>query len=204
MPSLVLGTHNAKKRSELEALLAPLGLVLKTLADFENPLSVVEDGDSFEANARLKAGQQALHLNEWVLGEDSGLVVDALGGRPGIHSARYAGLNATDEQNNRRLLDELGERSASQRAAHYTCHMSLADPSGEIRAESVGSCHGQIVQAPRGSGGFGYDPLFALVEYHRTFGELLAAVKAVISHRARAARGLARKLPALIEAGGWR
>ena len=203
MPALVLGTHNAKKRMELESLLAPLGLALRTLADFQAPLEVVEDGDSFQANARLKASQQARHLDAWVLGEDSGLVVDALGGRPGIYSARFAGPDATDEQNNRRLLDELRERTAAERAAHYVCQMSLADPHGAIRLESVGKCHGRIVEAPRGSGGFGYDPLFLLDEYRRTFGELAPSVKAVLSHRARASRQLARQLPALIASGEW-
>ena len=183
-------------------LLAPLGLELKTLADFPDAVEVVEDGDSFAANAALKAGLQARHLVYWVLGEDSGLAVDALGGRPGIYSARYDGPEATDEENNRRLLEELGELPLDRRSAQYVCHATLADPTGTIRAESEGRCHGRIRFHPAGNAGFGYDPLFEIVEYHRTFGELGETVKAVLSHRARAVALLVPRLMRLVR-GGW-
>lgn len=203
-PLVVLGTHNAKKRRELAVLLEPLGFQLRTLGDYPQAIEVVEDGDSFAANARLKATQQALHLGEWVLGEDSGLMVDALGGAPGIFSARYAGPDATDDANNRTLLAQLGETTPERRTAHYVCHMMLADPQGQVRAESEACCSGRIRLSAAGSAGFGYDPLFELVEYHRTFGELGAAVKGVLSHRARASRRLVPQLIALRAAGAWR
>lgn len=186
MPLLVLGTHNRKKGREMAELLAPHGIELRTLADYPAAIEVVEGGDSFAANARLKATQQAVHLGEWVLAEDSGLSVDALQGAPGIYSARYAGEQADDEQNNAKLLADLSETPWARRTACYTCHMTLCDPQGNVRAEAERTCHGVIRRAPVGTSGFGYDPLFEIRELHRTFGELGPAVKRVLSHRARA------------------
>lgn len=185
---LLLGTGNRKKGAELAQLLSPYGLVLKTLADLDDVAEVVEDGDTFAANACKKASQQARHTGLWTLGEDSGIVVDALDGRPGVYSARYAGPQATDEENNRLLLEELGDLPLEQRTAHYVCHASLADPQGVIRAEHEAECQGRIRFEPAGQGGFGYDPLFEIPEYHRTFGELGPEVKRVLSHRGRALR----------------
>ncbi len=184
MPTLVLGTRNRKKGLELADLLARWGFDLKTLADFPNAFEVEETGDTFAANAALKACNQAQHLGEWVLGEDSGLAVDALGGEPGVFSARFSGPGATDESNNALLLDRLADTPPEKRSAHYVCHAVLADPSGKVRAESEDECRGRIRSAPSGNGGFGYDPLFEIVEYHRTFGELGPAVKEFLSHRA--------------------
>jgi XTP/dITP diphosphohydrolase len=183
---LVFGTGNRKKAGELVDLLAPLGIDLKTLADFPAPLDVDETGKSFAENAALKATQQAIHLRQWVLADDSGLVVDALKGEPGIYSARYAGPGASDADNRRKLLEALQGVPAAKRGAHFVCHLALADPSGAVRAEAAGKCYGRIRAEEAGSGGFGYDPLFEVVEYHRTFGELSAVTKAVLSHRSRA------------------
>ena len=122
-------------------------------------IEVVEDGDSFAANAALKAAKQAIHLKRWVLADDSGLEVDALGGEPGIYSARFAGPNATDDDNNRRLLDELGSLPLERRTAQYVCHVTVADPTGAVRAESHDICRGRIRFAAAGTNGFGYDPL---------------------------------------------
>lgn len=185
---LVLGTHNAKKRSELVDLLAPFGITLKTLADFPNALTVEETGTTFAANAALKASQQAAHLQRWVLGEDSGLCVDALAGAPGVYSARFSGPDATDAKNNELLMAKLAGVPADKRTAYYVCSAALADPTGTIRATAEGRCHGVLRSEPSGSGGFGYDPYFEVREYHRTFAELGAMVKAVLSHRARAIR----------------
>ncbi len=196
---LVLGTANRKKGLELAELLAPAGLSLKTLAELPHAISVSEEGDTFAANAALKAVEQARHLGRWVLAEDSGLMVDALGGAPGVLSARYSGPDATDESNNQLLLKQLGDTSTDRRTARYVCHITLSDPSGAIRAESVARCRGRILFEPRGSHGFGYDPLFEIIEYHRPFAELGPRVKAHLSHRARAA---ARLLPKLIELAG--
>lgn len=203
MPRLVLGTTNRKKGQELSELLAPWGFECATLADFAERIDVVEDGETFEANARKKATEQAVHLGEWVLAEDSGLVVDALGGAPGIYSARYSGPAATDEANNDKLLAELGKTPLERRTAHYVCTIAVADPSGTIRAESAGRCHGRIRFARAGTGGFGYDPLFEIVEYHHTFGELGPLVKAALSHRARAVTQLRPQLVELRKRGAF-
>jgi XTP/dITP diphosphohydrolase len=198
---LILGSHNRKKARELVELLAPLGIELKTLADVQGALEIDETGDSFAANATLKATQHARHLRAWVLGEDSGIVVDALGGGPGIYSARYAGLAATDPQNNERLLAALGDTPLERRTAHYESHLVLADPTGTIRSQAEGRCYGRIAFKPAGSAGFGYDPIFEVVEYHRTFGELGDRVKTVLSHRARAVEKLMPRLIELVDTG---
>lgn len=198
---LVLGTHNVKKGIELRDFLLPYGVQLRTLADFPESIEVVEDGDSFEANATLKATQQARHLGQWMIGEDSGLLVDALDGAPGIYSARFAGENATDELNNERLLHDLRDVPDTKRTAHYACHVVLSDPDGQVKLHCHNICRGRIRQAPAGSGGFGYDPLFEIVEYHRTFGELGRSVKAVLSHRARAMRQFIPQLMPFIRRG---
>jgi len=189
-PPLILGTHNSKKGAELAGLLAPHGIEVRTLADFDRAMEVVEDGDSFQANAGKKATQQAAHLGQWVLGEDSGICVDALDGAPGVYSARFAGDGATDERNNRHLLERLQDVPLERRGAHYVCHAALADPKGVIHAEHEDVCRGRIRFEPIGTGGFGYDPLFELMEYHRTFGEMGSAIKAALSHRARTMRRL--------------
>ncbi|HEX7378923.1 MAG TPA: non-canonical purine NTP pyrophosphatase [Pirellulales bacterium] len=189
-PILVLGTYNRKKGLELADLVAPLGIAVRTLSEFSGIVEAAEMGDSFAENAAIKATYYARQLEHWVLADDSGLCVDALGGRPGVHSARYAGEGAGDEDNNQRLLDELAGVPDERRTAHYVCHAALADPSGVIRAKAEESCRGRILAERRGGGGFGYDPLFEIIEYHRTFGELAPAVKACLSHRARALRKL--------------
>jgi XTP/dITP diphosphohydrolase len=203
MATLVLGTRNHKKLGELTSLLTPLGLELATLADFRESIEVDETGDSFAANAALKATLQARTLQQWVLGEDSGLAVDALGGAPGIYSARYSGAGATDERNNERLLRELAALPIERRTAHYVCSAALADPTGTIHATSEGICRGRILQSPVGTGGFGYDPLFEIVECHQTFGELAPAVKSVLSHRSRAMRALVPPIRELLRNGIW-
>jgi XTP/dITP diphosphohydrolase len=121
-----------------------------------------------------------------VLGEDSGLVVPALGGRPGVYSARYAGTQGDDAANNRKLLAELAPLPADNRDAYYVCTAALADPAGKVHAVVEGRCWGRIITDYRGAGGFGYDPLFEIVEYHQTFGELSPRVKHALSHRGRA------------------
>ena len=200
---LVLGTTNQGKVRELLELLEPFGIGCRSLAGLEAAVDVEETGATFAENAALKATQQAVALNSWVLAEDSGLVVPALGGAPGIHSARFSGATAggarggIDERNNALLLERLAGRTRRDRAAHYACHAALAAPDGRIVAVAEGRCGGLIAEVPSGRGGFGYDPLFIVPEYQRTFGELAPAVKAVISHRGRAMRAI---LPALVRA----
>lgn len=195
---LILGTHNQKKCSELRALLEPLGIELRSLAEVTEPIEVEETGDDFITNARLKATEQAQHLGEWTIGEDSGLCVPYLKGAPGVYSARYSGADATDESNNQKLLAELADASGRKRRAYYICTIVLSTPTGVPVLEAEGRCWGTIISEYRGSGGFGYDPLFEIPEYHRTFAELGTCVKSVLSHRAKALEIFTRGLRALM------
>lgn len=199
--TLVIGSRNAKKRDELVQLLEPRGIAVKTLADFPDlTLEVEEDGDTFEHNARKKASEYAQALGQWVLADDSGLCIDALDGAPGVDSAHYAGTHGADPANNALVLENLAGVPAERRTAHYVALLVLADPQGEVRAETRGECHGRIVEEPRGSSGFGYDPLFEVCEYHRTFGEMGPAVKQAISHRSRAMRAMLPQVVSLLKA----
>ena len=188
MPILVIGTTNRKKGKELETLLAQTGWEIRTLLDYPNAIEPEENGQSFAENARLKASQQAKHLGVTVLADDSGLCVDALQGAPGIYSARFAGEPTDNAANNALLLEKLQNVSIAERTAAFVCTMAVAGADGSILAETKGVCHGRIRESLDGTGGFGYDPLFEIVEYHETFGQLSAVVKAILSHRAAAAR----------------
>jgi XTP/dITP diphosphohydrolase len=185
-PVLVIGSRNRKKREEIVEILGDLGLELRDLSGWPDVPDVVEDGTTFVDNARKKATELARYIGQWVLGEDSGLVVPGLNGRPGVYSARYAGKQGDDAANNTRLLAELAPLPEDRREAYYVCTAALASPQGDVRVVVEGRCHGVIVRELRGTGGFGYDPLFLIREYHRTFGELSARVKHALSHRARA------------------
>jgi XTP/dITP diphosphohydrolase len=167
-------------------LLSDLPLRLTDLGEFPAAPEVVEDGETFEANARKKATELARALRHWVIGEDSGLIVPTLNGEPGVYSARYAGRQGDDEANNDLLLQKLAGFTGAQRDAYYVCTAALSNPAGEVVAVTEGRCHGRIIGERRGTGGFGYDPLFLIPEYHRTFGELSLTVKQALSHRARA------------------
>ena len=197
MPRLVLGSRNKKKLGELVELLGDLGIDLVDLSPYPAAPEVDETGDTFEANARLKAVQLAPALGQWVLGEDSGLCVPALGGAPGIFSARYAGEHGNDAANNAKLLAELAGKTGADRAAYYVSAVVLANPLGEVMVVAEGRCWGAIDTVPRGTAGFGYDPLFVVPEYHASFGELSPRVKHALSHRGRAVtklRPMLRKL----------
>ena len=152
-PALVLGTRNRKKREEIVEILGDLRLPFGDLTQWPDAPEVVEDGATFEANARKKATELARALTQWVLAEDSGLVVPALKGRPGIYSARYAGRHGDDQANNQKLLAELAPLAADRREAYYVCVAALADPAGDIKAITEGRCYGVIVEAPRGTSG---------------------------------------------------
>jgi len=207
---LVLATRNRKKGEELAELVAPpweshprlARLDVRTLDELRPDLpDVVEDADSFGGNARKKASEVARALGLWALADDSGLAVDALGGAPGVYSARYAGEPGDDDANNRKLLESLAGVADEARGAAFLCHLALADPAGAIRLEASGACRGRIIREPRGPAGFGYDPLFLIPEYHRTFGELGALAKHQLSHRARAFARLRPGLDRLIASG---
>ncbi|HLJ11048.1 MAG TPA: RdgB/HAM1 family non-canonical purine NTP pyrophosphatase [Planctomycetaceae bacterium] len=196
LPPIVLGSRNLKKTREVAEILAPHGVVLESVALFPQIAEVVEDGETFAENAAKKACLPARQLARWVIGEDSGLMVDALGGRPGVYSARFSGPGATDESNNRKLMAELAGVPPERRTAAYVCSIALADPTGALCLAAEARCRGVIVSEPRGDGGFGYDSYFLIREYHRTFGELPSRVKHRISHRARA---LSAFIPGLLK-----
>lgn len=198
---LVLATRNAKKRQEIVELLAGLGLELGDLSKRSDVGEVEETGTTFEENARLKATQVAQIVGAWTLGEDSGLVVPALDGRPGVYSARYAAKQGDDEANNEKLIAELANIPEERRGAFYVTVAALADPAGDIRAVVEGRCGGRILRERRGRGGFGYDPLFLIPEFHQTFGELSPRVKHALSHRARALERLRPVLARLLGSG---
>ena len=184
--TIVLASRNNKKAREVAELLAPAGFHVVPVTEFPDVPEVVEDGNTFAANAAKKATEVARALGQWVIGEDSGLKVDALNGEPGIYSARYSGENATDESNNAKLIEALNGIAEEKRSAGYVSSLALSNPSGEVRLAVEGTCRGRIIDEPRGSNGFGYDPYFLIPEFHRTFGELSTLVKHKLSHRARA------------------
>jgi XTP/dITP diphosphohydrolase len=192
--TIVLASRNVKKTSEVAELLAPAGFTVVPVTEFPNVSEVEEDGDTFAANAAKKATEVAVALNQWVIGEDSGLRVDALNGAPGIYSARYSGPNATDAENNAKLITDLAGVPDDRRSAGYVCSVALSNPAGKIKIAVEGTCRGRILSEAHGSGGFGYDPYFLIREFHRTFGELSPLVKQKLSHRARA---FARFIPLL-------
>jgi len=184
---IVLATRNKGKVKELAGLLEGLVGNVVSLDDLVSPPEVVEDADTFRGNALKKARAIAEYSGKPALADDSGLVVDALGGRPGVRSARYAGEEATDGDNIEKLLIELGEET--NRSAKFICVLALVYPDGtEIIAE--GECPGEILDKPRGEGGFGYDPVFYLPDRMKTMAEVKPQIKNEISHRARAVHNL--------------
>jgi XTP/dITP diphosphohydrolase len=195
--TLVIGTHNKKKCREIERVLAMPGLRLLTLDDFPGAPVPVEDGDTFEANAIIKATQLADALGETVAADDSGLEVDALDGRPGVYSARYAGEHGNDRRNFQKVLAELRGVPPERRTARFRCVAALARP-GKLLTTMHGTCEGVIAEAPRGDGGFGYDPIFLVPDLGRTAAELAPDEKDAISHRGAAFHGLRRELPRLL------
>lgn len=189
---LVVGTYNAGKIKELNELLAGLPVELFGLDRFENIADVEETGATFAENAILKAKEYARQTGFWALSDDSGLEVEALGGAPGVFSARYAGETADDQDRIEKLLRELSETGDRRRRARFVCVMALADETGEIRFLAEGVCEGKIALDERGTNGFGYDPIFIPEGYKQTFGELSSTVKSEISHRARAIKKIIR------------
>lgn len=187
MRELLVATGNPGKLREIRELLADLDLTITSLADYPDLPEIVEDQDNFAGNAMKKALTIGRETGKLVMGEDSGLAVDALDGRPGIYSARYSDPDASDEKNNAKLLKELADVPLEQRTARYHCCAALAEGDNEVGVVE-GRCEGVIAFAPRGKNGFGYDPLFMIREYESTFGELAPNVKALISHRAQALR----------------
>jgi len=200
--SIVIATTNEGKLHELRALLADLPVQLLSVRDvLGDAPTISEDGVTFDQNALAKARAICDATSLYALADDSGLEVEALDGRPGVRSARFAHERATDAENNAALLRELEEIADSGRVAKFRCVLALASPWSKDQIETVeGSCEGLIARAPRGSGGFGYDPLFIVPELgHRVMAELSEDEKNGVSHRARAVRALRPVLTRIIE-----
>lgn len=190
---LLVATGNAGKLREIRKLFAERSLEVLGLADVPSVPEAVEDGESFAENAEKKARHYAKATGLPTLADDSGLVVDALGGAPGVFSARYAGEDADDAANNRKLLAQLQGIPAAKRLAAFVCALALCEPEGDCRI-FAGRLGGVLLEAPRGDGGFGYDPLFLVPEYGKTLAELPIEIKNRISHRGQALRLLLEQL----------
>ena len=186
MPSLLLGTRNPGKVKEIIRILEDSGWSFSSLQEFENVEAPEESGETYADNAILKARFYAAATGLTALADDSGLEVEALAGAPGVLSARYAGKNASDADRRELLLSELVKTGDKERRARFVSVVAIAVPDGTVLKVSEGICHGTITFAPRGTGGFGYDPLFIPGGYHQTFAELPQELKNRVSHRGRA------------------
>jgi non-canonical purine NTP pyrophosphatase (RdgB/HAM1 family) len=185
MKKIVLATRNGHKLNELRTLLSDPNIEFLSLNDFPDVPPLVEDGDTFQENAFKKARAVFQHTKIPSLADDSGLEVFYLNFRPGVRSARYAGEQATDEQNNDKLLAEMRGVPPRRRRAQFRATLALVGPGSEVSTEGV--CTGRLAEAPRGNNGFGYDPIFVPDGFTRTYAELTQEEKNRISHRARAA-----------------
>jgi XTP/dITP diphosphohydrolase len=183
---IVTATKNAGKIKELKELLVKLPFRLRSLNDFPKIIEPEETGATFVENAVLKAEYYSLQTKLWALADDSGLEVEALSGAPGVFSARYAGDDATDSERIKKLLEEINETKKENRRARFVCAMAIADERGKVKHIAEGICKGRIAFAPRGSNGFGYDPVFIPDGFSQTFGELSTDIKQQLSHRAQA------------------
>ena len=182
MKEVIIATKNACKAKEFEHIFSQYNIIVKSLLDFEEIDDIVEDGETFEENALIKARAIAKQFNQVVIADDSGLEVDALEGRPGVYSARYAGENRDDQANIDKVLRELEGTPEEKRSARFVCVLALVTPEGD---ESVvrGTCEGQILTQCIGNEGFGYDPIFYLPELEKTMAQIPKSKKNVLSHR---------------------
>ena len=197
MKQVVIATKNKGKAKDFEALFQPLGYEVVTMFDVAPDMEIEETGTTFEENAILKAETLAKELNMIVIADDSGLVVDALGGEPGVYSARYAG-DHDDEANIVKVLENLADVPAEKRTARFMCALAIAGP--EMGTTTVfGTCEGVILDEKRGTNGFGYDPIFFVPELDRSMAQLTPEEKGAISHRGNAIRKLAQALPTLLK-----
>ncbi|WP_114497138.1 XTP/dITP diphosphatase [Fontibacillus phaseoli] len=200
-PVIIVATRNQGKVREFAHALEFLGKPVKSMNDYPEVPDIVEDGKTFAENARKKAKTAGDLLGQPVLADDSGLCVDRLDGDPGVYSARYAGENASDEENNLKLLSELEKQQQGEdteqpllSTARFVCHLALYDPATGQFTEASGTVEGWVTSEPAGGGGFGYDPLFYLPEYEKTLAELTLEQKQAVSHRGAALRELTAKL----------
>lgn len=186
MKELIVASRNKGKVGEIKALLTGLPFKITSLLDYPQIPDVVEDGKTYRANALKKAREVALHTGQWTMADDSGIEVKVLGNAPGIYSSRFAGEGASEQQRNKKLFQMLQGVPLWRRQARYRCVIALVDGKGQELGVAQGTCSGFITIKERGKNGFGFDPLFLLKRYHKTFGELDPSIKAKISHRARA------------------
>ncbi len=186
---IVLGTQNKNKRRELERLLKGSGIKVLTLQDFPRCADVAEDGKTFEANSRKKARAYSRHTKSLTLADDSGLVVPALNGKPGVYSARFAGPGCTYQDNNKKLLRLLKNKPVKKRSAKFVCAMALYFKGKPVNVVK-GECHGHIALDEKGNKGFGYDPVFVPKGFSKTFAQLSPSQKNKISHRGKALRAI--------------
>jgi len=191
---VVIATRNPGKFREIKAILSSLPLKFLSLEDFPDIPEVVEDGATFAENAGKKARMIADFTGRLAIADDSGLAVDALQGRPGVFSSRYAGEKATDRERCQKLLDEMASIPKGKRQARFVCAMAVALPRGRMEVVE-GECRGRVTSAPRGKRGFGYDPIFFVPQFGKTMGELEPEEKNRISHRGRALEKLKALLP---------
>ena len=201
---LVLATTNPDKQEELVSLLRDLGYTIRTMDEFDSVPRVIEDGETCQANAMKKATALARHTGLLVLADDTGLEVEALGGRPGVYAARYAGEEATYEDNWRKLLRELKGVPADKRVARFRTAVAIAEPSSQVEVVE-GVLDGRITESPSGTEGFGYDPVFLVPELGKTLAQLTLEQKNRISHRARAlakAKEVLKTKLTKVESGG--
>ena len=179
---LIVATKNKKKLQEIDELLKGLGLKIRSLADYPDAPRIIENGKTFSENAVKKAVKIARFTKKLTLGEDSGLCIDALGGKPGVFSSRFSGKSKSDAKNNEKVLRLLKRVPLRDRRAHYVCAVALADENGLI-AVVEGKCHGVIGFEEKGYSGFGYDPLFVIPKFKKTFAQLGIRIKHTMSHR---------------------
>lgn len=192
MNELIIATKNEGKVREFKAILEKKGLIIKSLLDLKDAPDVEETGTTFKANALLKAKEMASYFQKPVIADDSGLSIDALDGRPGVISARYAGPEKNDQKNNEKVLTEMEHVPENKRTARFHCAIAVAFPNGQGEVFEA-TCEGIILDSPKGQNGFGYDPIMFIPAYHKTMAELSTEEKNNISHRAKALKLLEEK-----------
>lgn len=198
MKTMIIATKNKGKAREFERLFRPLGFEVKTLLDFDEIEDIEETGTTFEENAIIKAEAVSKETGQVVIADDSGLIVDALNGAPGIYSARYAGSDKNDEANIDKVLKELEEVPEEKRTARFYCALAVAFPNSKT-ITVYGTCEGSILRERRGSNGFGYDPIFFVNELGVSMAELTPEQKSKISHRGNALKNLEEMIHTIAE-----
>ena len=197
MKDIIIATKNKGKAKEFESMFAPLGYRVLTMLDMEGAADIEETGETFEENAILKSEALSREFNTMVIADDSGLMIDALDGRPGVYSARYAGESKDDEANIDKVLEELKDVPAEKRTARFYCALAVSKP-GQDTVTFSGTVEGTILTERRGENGFGYDPIFYVAELGKTTAEMEPEEKNGISHRARALQKLRENIKQFI------